>query len=146
MSATRSLDPRSAPAGLRIGLIGLIIVGVFAMHNMLMSSDSGLQPHHQMATPSLAAVEHHASETASAAVTMLVDPAGELCGAMADCGDLMALCLAMIVGISAYIAVRKRLSDRILWQLPPPTAARPFRTVPPFNCRSPLERSSILRC
>lgn len=124
MSATRSLDPRIVPAGLRVGLIGLIIVGVFAMHNMLMGSDSGLPLHHQMATPSLAAVEHHASEGASAAATMLMEPAGELCGAMADCGGLMALCLAMIVGISACIALRKRVLDRILWQIPPPTAAK----------------------
>lgn len=146
MSTSHSLDTRSAPTGLRIGLIALLIVGVLAMHNLLMGSDEGLKPHHQMLTTSLATAEHHASEGASTTATMLVRPASELGGALAGCGGLMALCMAMIVGVSAYIAFRGRLSDRILWQLPPPTAARSSRAVPPFNCRSPLERSSILRC
>ena len=143
---THSVEARGVAVWLRVGLIAPLIVGVFAMHNLLMDSDTGLQPHHKMLTSAGASLEHHASEGASAAATMLGEPAGEVGGAMSDCGGLMALCLAMIVGASAYIAIRKRLSERILWQLPPPTAARPFRAVPPFNCRSPLERSSILRC
>jgi hypothetical protein len=143
---TQSLEARSVAVWLRVGLIALLIVGVFAMHNLLMDSDTGLQPHHEMSTSALASLEYHASEGASKAATMLVGPSGELAGAMSDCGGLMALCLAMIVGVSAYVVLRKRLSERILWQLPPPATARPFRAVPPFNCRSPLERSSILRC
>lgn len=146
MSTTHSLEARGVAVWLRLGLIVLLLVGVFAMHNLLVDSDNGLQQHHEMSTSTLASLEHHASDGASAAAAMLVRSAGDQGGAMSDCGGLMALCLAMIVGVSAYVALRRRLSERILWQLPPPTSARPFRAVPPFNCRSPLERSSILRC
>ncbi|MEJ7634730.1 hypothetical protein [Aeromicrobium sp.] len=148
--STRCLVPAEAlPRGLRAVLNWLIILGVFAMHNVLVGADGQTQSHHD--SMSMSQIGDAAEETAhmSAVVVASVVHAAELPdtgGAMSDCGGLMALCLAMVVTVSALLVVRQVSRDRVLWQLPPPTAVRAFAPIPPFNCRSPLQRSSVLRC
>lgn len=137
------------PRGPRAALNILIIIGVFAMHNLLLSSGGEAQAHHEMLPMSEAAggTVHDAATGAVAIVKVVkVSSIDDMNGAMSDCGGLIALCLAMILGVSAYIVLRRRLAERVLWQLPPPTAGPALHTIPAFNCRSPLERSSILRC
>lgn len=141
----RSTTAEALPRGVRVALNALIILGVFAMHNLLLGSNGEVKPHHEMLSMSQAA-----SETAHSGAVVMTEVVSSsmdgMQGAMSDCGGLMALCLALVLGVSAYIVLRKRLADRVLWQLPPPTITRSFAVVPPFNSRSPLERSSILRC
>ncbi len=146
MFATRPTVAGAMPRGLRVALNALIILGVFAMHHLLLGPDGEAQPHHEM-RPVSAAVSGNSD--AGAIVSTEVDnmsSADGLQGIMSDCGGPMALCLGMILGVSAYIVLRKRVAERVLWQLSRPAAARPFPVGPPFDCRSPLERSSVLRC
>ena len=56
------------------------------------------------------------------------------------------LCLAMFVGAGALLMLRRRQSDRVLWQLPPPFHLGESLRLPPFHGLTPLQRSSILRC
>lgn len=141
----RAMTAEAMPRGLKIALNVMVIAGVFAMHNLLSGVGQDMQPHHTM--PSMSQTMSGASHTAMTATTAVVSEAGaDMQGTMSDCGGLMALCLALVLGVSAYLVVRKRLADRVLWQLPPPTSTPVVRAVPPFNARSPIERSSVLRC
>lgn len=147
MSDGRETPAEALPRGLRVVLHALIIVGVFAMHNLALSSDGGVHSsHHEMSPVSdvVGAVHDGAADVMVVAQAAVGSGDGTQ-GSLSDCGGLMALCLAMVVGVSAYIVLRKRVGERVLWQRPPPMGGA-FAAVPAFNCRSPLERSSILRC
>ncbi len=134
------------PRGGRAALYASVLLGVLTMHTLFLSSAGDLQPHHEaIAISGFAADVSHAGSAAGVAVA-LADHADGLSGEMSDCGGLMAWCLALILGVSAYIALQTRALGRVLWQIPRPTTLRSFRVVPPFELRSPLERSSILRC
>lgn len=134
-----------APTWQRVIVNSLLILGVVAMHNVLAGDTHSAEGHHgaSMASSTTATQNTTASDTL---LTQSSDPGVPPSDPMPDCGGAMALCLAMILGISAYIVIRKRLADRVLWQLPPPVKFASIAPCPPFNSRSPLQRSSILRC
>ena len=147
MSDLRATPADAMSRGLRVALNVLIILGVFAMHNLLLSSEGANASHHAMSPVSdvVLGAAHHGAADAVVVAQVVAGAGDDMGGSMSDCGGLMALCLAMVLGASAYIVLRKRTLDRVLWQRPPPTD-RAFAAVPEFNCRSPLERSSLLRC
>ncbi len=132
--------------GLRLALNALLIVGVFAMHHLLLSASDGVQPHHDVAPLSQAAVGtvHAGASVVAEASAAVVD--GGMEGALAACGDLSVLCLAIVLGATAFLMLRRRPVSRVLWQLPRAVPAGPLRVVAPFNTMSPLQRTSIQRC
>lgn len=132
------------PGLLRVAINVLLIVGVLAMHHLILESATATPAHHEMTLVSN--VSDVVDTETAATIAKVAHPANLTPSPLSDCGGLMMLCLAMILGVSAYIVLRKRLSDRVLWQLPPPLRLEPFTAVAQFNTQSPLQRSSVLRC
>ena len=124
------------PPWARVWLSSLLLLGVLSMHTAIVSDEGGLVDHHG----SISAVESSVSSVIAAG-----DSNGESGLSMSDCGGLSMLCLAMIVGASAYIVLRGRAAERILWQLPLIVGTASGRPSGPFEVLSPRERSSVLR-
>ncbi|MCW2839929.1 MAG: hypothetical protein JWR55_1412 [Aeromicrobium sp.] len=135
---------------LRICLNSAVIIGIFAMHQMVIGPADAAPAHHAM--PALSSQSTAMTHTADvAASTSAPDPASDhkgdgSQGSMSDCCGLLMLCLSMLVGLAAFIFVRSRASARVLWQLPPPAQRGISLRIPPFHNLSPLQRCSVLRC
>lgn len=127
---------RQMPPWARVWLSSLLLLGILSMHSAIVSDEGGLVDHHG----SISVVESSVSS-----VLAVGDPNGESGLSMSDCGGISMLCLAMIVGASAYIVLRGRAVDRVLWQLPPTVDKAFGRPSGPFEVLSPRERSSVLR-
>jgi hypothetical protein len=127
---------RQTPPWARVCLSSLLLLGVLTMHTAIVSDEDGLVDHHG----SISAVESSVSSVIAAG-----DSNGESGLSMSDCAGLSMICLAMIVGASAYIVLRARAVDRVLWQLPPTVDTAFGRPSGPFEVLSPRERSSVLR-
>lgn len=153
LSSETSLSWR-APRWVQVCLSSLLIAGIFAMHNFPAYDHDGHGTQemtesvvHAASSVTVAAVatagsvSHHAES----AIRVVVAAGGDMGLSMSDCGGLMMLCMAMMLGISAYILIRKRMFDRLLWQLPPPQFTVFGRVTPPFQRLTPLQRSSVLR-
>lgn len=127
------------PSWLRVCLNSCLILGIFAMHHVLVAD----HPAHHVDTAAMTAAmqvdDPHDVEAS-------VEGDGHTDGALSDCCGLMMLCLAMIVGASAFLLLRRRSSGRVLWQLPSPFRLGRSLRLPPFPGLTPLQRSSILRC
>ena len=123
------------PPWARVWLSSLLLLGVLSMHTAIADDDGGLIPHHGST-----------SGEQSISVPALVPlQDGESSLSAADCGSLAMVCLAMVAAASAYIVLRGRAADRVLWRLPR-TAGTPYaRSRRPFEGLSPRERSSVLR-
>lgn len=119
-----------------------VVVGIFAMHQLLAGQAHGPSaPHGGMDMTSTAAPAQHASTQPA------VEPlSGDSEGVLSDCGALVALCFAVIVGIGAVIVFRRWMSERVLWHLPPPIRILAALSVPPFHGLSPRHRNFLLRC
>ena len=134
------------PLWSRLSLIALLFLSILSMHGATSGEQGGLTDHHSSITIAQSAVSSVVA--AGDSVTHLVgapQPSGESGLSMSDCGGVSAVCLAMIVGASAYIVLRGRVVDRVLWQLPI-NSDMPFgRPGGPFEALSPRERSSVLR-
>lgn len=121
------------PSSARICLSSLLMLGVLAMHTVV-ASDEGT-------------VAHHASSVSDLSnVPELVPLGGMPDVSTSDCGGLSMLCMAMIVGLSAHIVLRRRSLDRVLWQLPPLRDMALGRAIAPFPSLIPRERNPVLRC
>lgn len=145
---TSGLDPRTPmPHWLRICVHSAVIIGIFAMHQMMVGHVDESTSHHVTATVATAPASVAGSlEDSQHAVPVVVHSDGDSQAAMSDCCGLVMLCLAMIAGVSAFVFVRRRSAERVLWQLPPPTNLGISLRLPPFHNLSPLQRTSILRC
>ena len=141
MHATGPALVKRLPHWLRFGMHVSIIVGIFAMHHMFVGQ--GGEAHH---TDAAAVTMTADSASQPDNVPILINSDGDGHGTASDCCGLMMLCLAMVAGTSLFIAIRQRASDRVLWQLPPPSSLDFSLRVPPFNGLSPRQRSSVLRC
>jgi hypothetical protein len=127
------------PAWLRVCLNSCLILGIFAMHHVLVAE----HPAHHVDSASMSmAVQVDVPH----GVAAFIEGDGHPAGTMSDCCGLMMLCLAMIVGASAFLVLRRRMRDRVLWQLPPPLRLGDALRLPPLHGLTPLQRSSILRC
>lgn len=145
MLTSGSTSQRRAPTWQRVVVNSLLILGIVAMHHVLASDSHGAGQHHETGLVSSVTVTQ--STTANdELLEQRQGPSVPPSAPMPDCGGAMALCLAMIVGISAYMVIRRRPTDRVLWQLRLPVQFASIAPCPPFNSRSPLQRSSILRC
>lgn len=138
------------PPLVRLWLTTMLMLGILVMHGVVTSADDGAVAHHE-SMPTVqgsAAVMGHAAESVSrvAGVAQVGELGGVLGTSLAHCGGLGALCLAMIIGLSAFVVLRRRTLDRVPWQLPPPMGTRRIPATAPFPSMSPRERSSILRC
>lgn len=143
MMRTTHPDRRSTPSVVRVCIDVLLILGVLAMHNAVLGGDESVG-HHDAVMVASVAPDPGAPNIQSLTTN---SDSGVMPGPLSDCGGLMVLCVAMILGVGAYVLLRRRLVDRVLWQLPPATMRLPvFAVVPPFDPRSALQRSSVLRC
>lgn len=148
MRATGLETSTPMPHWLRICVHSAVIVGIFAMHQMMVGQiDSPVSHHVTTVAPahSSPAVDGHfeGSQPADPAVVHSDDDSQ---GVMSDCCGLMMLCLSMLAGVGAFIFIRRRSADRVMWQLPPPTTFGISLRLPPFQSLTPLQRTSILRC
>lgn len=64
----------------------------------------------------------------------------------AHCGGLMAVCFVLLVGMGAFLMVRRRRLHRVLWKLPAPHLFTLGSASTSFEPMSPLRRTCILRC
>jgi hypothetical protein len=137
------------PPWVQIWLSLLLSFGILSMHSAIASDDSGPVDHHG----SISIAERSASSIATLgdtfkhvaeAADLAPQPAGESGLSASDCGGLAAVCLSMLVGASAYVMLRGRAVNNVLWQLSPE-----FHTIghprAPMEPRSPRERTSVLR-
>lgn len=145
MTTSRSFPIREAPR-LRLGINVLLILGVLAMHHLFLGGGEDAVSHHDSAGTSSVAAQVAPVAAALEATADVVHEGGVTEDPLSDCSGLMALCMGMLLGVSAFIVLRKRLADRVLWQLPPPTNLVPAAVLASFNLRSPPQRSSLLRC
>lgn len=140
---------RQMPRWVQVWLSVLLSFGILSMHSAIAGDDSRHADHHDsisVAQSSVAAISavgdtfEHIVETADFAP----QPAGESGTPVADCGGLAAICLSMLVGASAYLVLRGRAPNSVLWRLSPgfPVIGHPRS---PMETRSPRERSSVLR-
>ena len=146
MTASRSLPTREAPKGLRLGVNLLLILGVLAMHHLFLGGGEDAASHHDSTASSTVAAQVAPVAAVLNATADVVHEGGITDDPVSDCGGLMAFCMAMLLGVSAYIVLRKRLADRVLWQLPPPTNLVPAAVLALFDTRSPPQRIAVLRC
>lgn len=141
-----SASGRLLPTWQRVVVNSVLILGIVAMHNALAGDSNSSGEHHGTSmTPSMAVAAQHIT-VGDPKFAPLNDPGIPPTSPMPDCGGAMALCLAMILGISAAIMIRKRLSERVLWRLSPAAAFALVAPRWPFGSLSPLQHSSILRC
>lgn len=123
------------PPWARVWLSSLLLLGVLSMHTAIAGDEGGLLPHH--ASTSVAQ---------SIDVPDIIPPLdGESSLSTADCGSLAMLCLAMVAAASAYIVLRDRAANRVVWRLSPTLGRNGGRSRRPFEALSPRERSSVLR-
>ena len=148
MNATATPRLRQMPHWGRVCLNSMLILGVFAMHHVLTGNDGAVAVHHE--TTSMAAMADDIRTTAGPSHTTTEHPqllaaADDSGMSMSDCGGIMMLCIAMIIGISAFILLRKAAHDRVLWQLPPPHSYALGSVLAPRQSLSPLQRTAVLR-
>ena len=124
------------PPWARVWLGSLLLLGILSIHSAIVSDEGGF-------------VDHHGSVSVlETSMVSGIDPGasnGESGLSMSDCGGIAMLCLAMIVGVSAYIVLRNRSLDRVLGQITPILGTAFGRPSGPFEALSPRERSSVLR-
>lgn len=140
---------RQMPPWLRTCLNSAVIIGIFAMHQMVIGPADASPSHHLVPVVSTPAAAAHAADLDAAApngAAVSGHSDGGSQGWMSDCCGLLMLCLAMLAGAAALIFILRRASERIMWQLPPPTQRGTSLRLPPFQNLCPLQRSSILRC
>lgn len=131
----------TARSWLRVLFVAALVLGLFAMHHVLTSQIDGMSADHagaQMAASADAGMQ-------MSAVSHDEGHGDDGAEGMPECGGLMLLCVAMIIGVGALIMLRLR-TDRVLWQLPPPTTIVHALRIPAFSSLTPLERSCVLRC
>ena len=124
------------PPVARVWLSSLLLLGVLSMHTAIASDDGGLLPHHGSTISVAQGID---------VPEVVPSLSGEPSLSMADCGSLAMLCLAMVAAASAYIVLRGRVADRVVWRLPPAPGTPSGRSRRPFEALSPRERSSVLR-
>ena len=132
---------------LRLCLHSLLILGIFGMHHVLADQGDNPAAHHAGMEMSVAPSAQPAHD-ATLGVTWVAatDLGGDGAGTMSDCGGLMILCIAMVMGLSLFLFIRRRVRERVLWRLPRPSMVVRMPSFPPFHLLSPLERSAGLRC
>lgn len=148
MYATEAPRLRPMPHWRRVCLNSFLILGIFAIHNVLTGDDGAMAALHE--TTAMAATAGDMQTTAGLSHATTAHPqlvaAGDGSGmSMSDCGGLMMLCIAMIGGIGAFIVLRKAAHDRVLWQLPPPHIFALGSVLTPLHNLSPLQRTAVLR-
>lgn len=141
-----AMDPalatfRHMPLWARIWL-SVLVLGVVSMHH-LASTEDGL--HDEATQVAAVAAASAASVSELADVPELVPLEAATDASMATCGGLPMLCLAMILGLSAYIVLRRRERERITYRLPMLHDASPSPPDPPFPSLTTLERTCVLR-
>lgn len=133
------------PTWLLAVLAPALILGIVAMHSMLAQSP---QPMPMVMAPSASSAPHGAEVSASSAQTTAdpTDGGHGHEGSMPDCGGLMAMCLALIVSIIAFVAARRGAVLRVLWQRPLPTYMHLGAARAAFEQLTPLQRTAVIRC
>lgn len=148
MRAAPLFSSRDTPHWSRVCVNALLVLGVVAMLNMLGANSESMAPlgsshdtsmsHAQTAVP-LADAEDSGRHLAPA---MPIHDGGL---SVADCCGLVMLCVAMIVGISAFVLSGRPSGGRLMWQMPRPHTFTLGRAVAPFFSISPLQRTAVLR-
>lgn len=121
------------------------------MHSMLAQSPQPMPI--AMASSSNASApidgsEHPTSHTATAAQAIAdpIDGGHGHEGSMPDCGGLMAMCLALLMSIIAFVAARRTAVFRVLWVRPLPTHVHLGAARAAFEQLTPLQRTAVIRC
>jgi hypothetical protein len=149
VDGTRLRSGHDAPHWMRMCVHSFLILSVFAMHNVLVSDGGQLTSHHEQSmatTESVAAMGSAASSGDDPAQAVAPKGGHGPLGEMSNCCGLLMLCLAMIMGVGALLFVRRKVGERVLWRIPPPSRLVDVLRPPPFQGLTPFERSSILRC
>lgn len=148
MHAMETLRLRPMPHWGRVCLNSCLILGIFAMHHALTGDRGVMAAQHETASmaATASAVQNAAAPTPATTTHSQLMVAGHGSDmSMSDCGGLMMLCIAMSIGMGAFIVLRKAARDRVLWQLPPPQMHALGSVLAPLQNLSPLQRTAVLR-
>ena len=137
-----------AISGSRWALIALapaLILGIVAMHSLLAQSSHAASDEMQAMVASSA---HHAQGEAVMAQAVASPDQGERGheNPVPDCGDLVAMCLALLITAAVCAVSRRSPLLRVLWQRPPPTLLRLGDVRAAFERLTPLQRTAVIRC
>lgn len=149
MSAVR--PHRSSPARSRLLLAALasaLILGVVAMHSLLVTSPEAGPPAAASASTVVAQVDG-AAEAGQAHHEQGAVQHGEDGGlsAMAqDCGPLLAACLALLLSVAGLLQSRRGRSWRVLWQRVRAAHVDIGLARARLELLTPLQRTAVLRC
>ncbi len=120
-----------------------LAIGIIGMHSALaVPADSS----HGTAHSAMATVTSMHADAAHAPAADGSDDShhGALNGS--HCGGLMAVCFMLLVGLGAFLMVRRGRLHRILWRIPAPHLLTLGFASSSFEPLSPLRRTCILRC
>lgn len=134
---------------MRVCVHSFVIFGIFAMHNFLVGGGDEMVAHH--ATPLATAQSNTVTAPPALGTADDMQAVGRgdghgMPGELSDCCGILMLCVSMIMGVGALLFIRRKVADRVLWQLPPPSRLIDLLRVSPFQGLTSLQRSSILRC
>lgn len=127
-----------------------LILGIVAMHSLLAQAPTA--EHAGMSAVTTVATttpDHDPSHVMLSAGNMngTPDEGGHGHeGGMPDCGGLMAMCLALLVAVGAYVAFRRNVLHRVLWHRPPPILVSSGAVRAAFEQLTPLQRTAVIRC
>lgn len=141
---------QARPLGRRMVLALLasaLTLGVVAMHSMLVT------PHDDGASSAFAAAAQAQADSADRFETAHGDAGadhhpegGGLTSMAADCGPLLATCIALLLSIAGFLTVRRGRSRRVLWQRDRALRIQTGTSQPPRDLLTPLQRTAVLRC
>ncbi|AXT84225.1 hypothetical protein C6I20_02800 [Aeromicrobium sp. A1-2] len=136
------------PHWTRVCIHSLVILGIFAMHDVLANQGDDLAAHH---APLATAQSDTRSTPIAPGTAHQIQAVGHgseqtLSGQSSDCCGMLMLCISMIMGVGALLFIRRKVADRVLWQLPPPSRLQDLVRVSPFLGLTQFQRCSILRC
>ncbi len=131
------------PASLMVVVAAALALGIVGMHSALAvpaGSPQGTSPSAMATETPIHADAAHAPDSDGSD--------GGHHGALngSHCGGLMAVCFMLLVGLGAFLMVRRGRLHRILWRLPAPHLLTLGFASSSFEPLSPLRRTCILRC
>lgn len=147
MNIARTTALRRPPHWLRVCLSAFLALGVAGMLNMFMPAPdaTALESTHSTAISYGSLAEPIATTGSSGHHLAPVAPTHDSGLSMSDCCGLVMLCMAMIVGIGAFVHARRTSGWRVMWQLPRPHTFSLGSAVAPFYSSTPLQRTAVLR-
>lgn len=143
-SARAFLLPTAVPRWLLGLLAPVVVVGIVAMHSLLVQAPS--EGHHAASMLSATATQSTHGTDAPGQVGHMDDGPLDPSSDMTDCGSLMAICLALLVSFAGLALLPRGTCGRVLWQRPLAQYVQLGDVRRAFEALTPRQRTTVIRC